>query len=82
MRALHNLPVAPIRRRRHILISRIRLDFDPKSRALSARPVLAQEWRFAIVTNVERGMRWTCPVAALRVAQTNDRGTDAEVVWS
>jgi len=46
------------------------------------RPSRARlEGRFAIVTNVERGMRSTCWVAALR-APTNDPDADGEVVWS
>jgi hypothetical protein len=36
------------------------------------------EGRIAIVTDVERGMRWTCRVAARVFAPTNDPGMDAK----
>jgi hypothetical protein len=37
----------------------------------------SEEGRFAIVTDVERGMRWT-----LQRYETNVAATDGEVVWS
>jgi hypothetical protein len=44
---------------------------------LFARPALDQEGRFAVVTNVWSGMRWT------RMApQTSGVTADGEVVWS
>ena len=39
-------------------------------------PVLDKEGRFAIVTNVGRGERWT-----LLVRETSDLKADGEVVW-
>jgi hypothetical protein len=43
----------------------------------SRRPALDTEGRFAIVTNVGCGMRWTCGPQL-----TNAAGTDGEGVWS
>jgi hypothetical protein len=40
-------------------------------------PRPAKEGRFAIVTNLGRGMRWT-----LLVRETNAPNADGEVVWS
>ena len=41
------------------------------------RPVLHKEGRFAVVTNVGRGMRWTHSHQL-----TRDERADGEVVWS
>ena len=49
----------------------IALDVFPKSEVFFAPSRAHHEGRFAIVTDVERGMRWTCWVAAL-VARTNE----------
>ena len=64
-----DLPVVPMRRR-HVRLRRI-----PNQRHLPRIP-RSHEGRFAIVTDVGRGKRWT------RVAQkTNAREADGEVVW-
>jgi hypothetical protein len=49
---------------------------------ISGRPAPDQEGRFAIVTNVGRGMRWTYWVAARIRERTNNPDTYGEVVWS
>src|SRR5215471_19363686 len=70
MHAMRELPVAPIRRSPTILpVAPNQWHLAP-SRA-------AQEGRLAIVTDVERGMRWTrwC-------RQTSDNKADGEGVWS
>ena len=77
MRVMRKLPVVPICRSSCILIYRMYLDVYRKSEVLSARPALDPEGRFAIVTNVGRGMRWT-QAALLTRAQL----ADGEVVWS
>ena len=41
-----------------------------------------QEGRFAIVTDVGSGMRWTRQRQAQFFARTNDAAADGEVVWS
>jgi len=41
-----------------------------------------EEGRFAIVTNVGSGMRWTQWCRSARVAPTNDAKAYGEVVWS
>jgi hypothetical protein len=43
----------------------------------SPRPVPDQEGRFAVVTSVGRGMRWTP-----QCRKTDDIAADGEVVWS
>jgi len=40
------------------------------------------EGRFAIVTDVGFGMRWTRQRRRAPVARTNDEAADGEVVWS
>ena len=40
------------------------------------------EGRFAIVTDVECGMRWTRRCCSVIVARTNDIDAYGEVVWS
>jgi hypothetical protein len=42
----------------------------------------SQEGRFAVVTNVERGMRWTRWYQRASLARTSDAVADGEVVWS
>jgi hypothetical protein len=70
MRAMRDLPVVPIcRKPKRLPVTPNQWHFAP-SRA-------PQEGRFAIVTDVERGMRWT-----RSCRQTNDIGADGEVVWS
>jgi hypothetical protein len=54
------LPVVPFCRSGLILIYGNMLDFSPKSVASSALSRLTTEGRFAVVTNVGCGMRWTC----------------------
>jgi hypothetical protein len=58
-----------------------RLNYRLRRRAnqwfLFARPVADQEGRFAIVTNVGHGMRWT-----RWRRKTGDANADGEVVWS
>jgi hypothetical protein len=49
----------------------------PKSVYKSRRPRPTQQGRFAIVTNVGRGMRWTRMVLLTRAPLA-----DGEVVWS
>ena len=58
MRAMRKLPVVPICRSGCILLFRNMLDSDPKQKH---HPPVSRlhEGRFAIVTDVERGMRWT-----------------------
>jgi len=70
MRAMRELPVAPIRRKPKLL------PVTPNQWHLAPSRA-PQEGRFAIVTDVERGMRWTrwC-------RQTSDIDADGEVVWS
>jgi len=61
--------------RRHRLefrFSEIMLDSFLKSEVFSAPSRAHHEGRIAIVTDVERGMRWTCRVAARIRARTND----------
>jgi hypothetical protein len=41
-----------------------------------------QEGRFAVVTDVGCGMRWTRQRQARKRARTNDAFADGEVVWS
>jgi hypothetical protein len=43
---------------------------------------LGQEGRFAIVTNVEPKMRWTCHVAACASHADERHDADGEIVWS
>jgi hypothetical protein len=51
---------------------------DGQINAISfGRPALFQEGRFAVVTNVWRGMRWT-----LSARKTSAREADGEVVWA
>jgi len=59
-----------------------RLDFPRNQKHDLRRPALAQEGRFAIVTNVGRGMRWTRQGSAQAFARTNDPDADGEGVWS
>jgi hypothetical protein len=49
----------------------------PKYMVLCARPAPLKEGRFAIVTSVGRGMRWTC-----WRRKTGGAGADGQVVWS
>ena len=53
-----------------------------KSRALFRASRRLEEGRFAIVTNVGSGMRWTQWCRSVRVAPTNDAKAYGEVVWS
>jgi len=53
-----------------------------KSRALFRASRRLEEGRFAIVTNVGSGMRWTQWCRSARVAPTNDAKADGEGVWS
>jgi hypothetical protein len=53
-----------------------------KSRALFRASRRLEEGRFAIVTNVGSGMRWTQWCRSARVAPTNDAKAYGEVVWS
>ena len=76
--AMRKLPVVAIRRSPLILIYVIRLDGSRKSEVLSCRPALDQEGRFAIVTNVGRGMRWTLWRRARLVVRTNGTEADAK----
>jgi hypothetical protein len=59
-----------------------RLDFPKNQKRDPRRPALAQEGRFAIVTNVGRGMRWTRQVSAQSFARTTDPDADGEGVLS
>jgi len=53
-----------------------RLTPTPNHRHESRRPAPFEEGRFAIVTNVGRGMRWT------QVATRGERrNADGEIVW-
>jgi hypothetical protein len=61
---MHKLPVVPICRIDLFRFSEYVLTPAPNRRHYPRRPALAQEGRFAIVTNVERGMRWTRQVSA------------------
>jgi hypothetical protein len=70
MRAMRELPVAPIRRKSMLLPVAPNQWHVAPSRA-------PQEGRFAIVTDVGRGMRWT-----RWPRQTSDVDADGEVVWS
>jgi len=70
MRAMRELPVAPIRRNLTVLPITPNQWHVAPSRA-------PQEGRFAVVTDVERGMRWTCWRRL-----TSDIDADGEVVWS
>jgi hypothetical protein len=72
-----NCPSCPICRSRDILVFVNQLDGDPKEHD-PRRPALDPEGRFAIVTNVGRGMRWTYRVAARFFARTNDPDTEAK----
>jgi hypothetical protein len=46
-------------------------------------PVLDQEGRFAIVTSVERGMRWTQSELQRAIrGRTNNIDADGQAVWS
>jgi hypothetical protein len=69
--ALTDLPVVPICRTRQLLV------IDPNHLHDSCRPAPSQEGRFAIVTNVGRGMRWTRVVH-----ETNAPDADDEAAWS
>jgi hypothetical protein len=42
----------------------------------------SSEGRIAIVTDVERGMRWTLWRRARVVVRTNGADADGEIVWS
>jgi hypothetical protein len=55
--------------------------FDPNHLYISRIPAHT-EGRFAIVTNVGQGMRWTRKHAAQIFARTNGADADGEVVWS
>jgi hypothetical protein len=68
--AAPDLPVALIGRRGARLIA------SPNHGHNRGHPVLDKEGRFAIVTNVGRGERWT-----LLVRETSDLKADGEVVW-
>jgi len=47
------------------------------------RPALDQEGRFAIVTSVERGMRWTQSELQRAIrGRTNNIDADGQAVWS
>jgi len=56
---------------------RLTLIPPPNQRQFSSRPVPDKEGRFAIVTNVGWGMRWT-----QERRMTSDIHADGEVVWS
>jgi hypothetical protein len=58
----------------------IPLSFFPKLISPAHVPRL-KEGRFAIVTNVERGMRWTSQCQAL-LRKTTDNAADGQAVWS
>jgi len=53
-----------------------------KSAAHFRTSLLGQEGRFAIVTNVEPKMRWTCHVAACSSHADERHDADGEIVWS
>jgi hypothetical protein len=69
---MRRLPVVPRCRSERILFFGNYLQISGIIRA-----VFVKEGRFAIVTNVERGMRWT-----RWPRQTSDADADGEVVWS
>ena len=71
-----DLPVAAACHSGYFLFFRISLDLVPQIRGLSARPALLARG-VRVVTDVERGMRWTR--ACLK---TIGARTDGEVVWS
>jgi hypothetical protein len=59
-----------------LLNFRISLDGEVEAGVLRFGPA-SSEGRFAIVTDVERGMRWT-----LMARETNALEADGEIVWS
>ena len=67
---MRKLPVVPLCRRPAVLLE------TPNQRHLLRVP-LPQEGRFAIVTDVGSGMRWT-----LMARETNALDADGEGVWS
>jgi hypothetical protein len=72
------LPVGQITKSLSIpLAKNILLPSRPKSSLCSALSRALQEGRFAIVTDVGCGMRWT-----QERAKTNGAFADGEVVWS
>ena len=70
MGVMRNLPVVPLCRRRAVLLE------TPNQHHPSCIPP-HQEGRIAIVTDVERGMRWT-----QRCRETSDAEADGKDVWS
>jgi hypothetical protein len=74
MRVMHKLPVVPVCRTQSALLK------TPNQKHHPAVPH-SSEGRIAIVTDVERGMRWTRQRRAL-FARTNGADADGEVVWS
>jgi hypothetical protein len=75
MRRLHHCLVNIAFCRRFILDRS--LDAHPKSAIFSRAVPHLQEGRFAVVTDVGRGMRWT-----LRQRETGAAKADGEAVWS
>ncbi|MBV9462000.1 MAG: hypothetical protein JO141_31400 [Bradyrhizobium sp.] len=65
------------RRDRRPRRAKISLAASGKSVALFRASRAHQEGRFAIVTDVGRGMRWTC-----ECRKTSGACTDGEIVWS
>jgi hypothetical protein len=61
--------------------AKISLPFFGKICFTPIRPA-SPEGRIAIVTDVERGMRWTRVCQRAIFARTNDMIADGEVVWS
>jgi hypothetical protein len=53
-----------------------------RNRFIDLRVPPRSEGRFAVVTNVGCGMRWTQQCQACESVRTNDATADGEVVWS
>jgi len=76
MSAICKLPVGLLCRRRATLRRRA------NQVHIFRRPVPIQEGRFAIVTNVGRGMRWTCRSCSAHSRADEQHRCGREIVWS
>ena len=74
---MRKLPVVPFCRGVQLPIFKNRLDIFVNQKHDLRRPAL-DKGRFAIVTNVERGMRWTLRRRARLFVRTNGADADAK----